>query len=85
MNKPNGKLKMNKLKRFKNEFRTMLPPNYQKFCKSTDDYFDLIKYCWECIDDVKQASFESFFPVEVLNVNVVSPDIPPDFIFPLKV
>lgn len=44
---------MIKLKRFKSElFSTMIPPNYQKVCATTDDYFDLIKYCWECIGDV---------------------------------
>lgn len=30
----------------------MIPPNYQKVCSTTDDYFDLIKYCWECIGDI---------------------------------
>ena len=46
---------MQTLKRFKNEFKTSIPPNHQKVCGSIDDYFDLIKYCWECIGDVKQA------------------------------
>lgn len=46
---------MESLKRFKKEFKTMLPPNHQKECKTVGDYFDLIKYCWECIGDVKQA------------------------------
>ncbi len=36
------------------------------------------------LDDVKQASFECFFPVEVLNQNVVCPDIAEDCILPLK-
>lgn len=47
---------MIKLKKYKNElFTTMIPPNYQKVCNEVDDYFDLIKYCFECIGDVKQA------------------------------
>ena len=44
-----------RLKRFKNEFRTSIPPNYQKVCESDNDYFDLIKYCWECIGDVSES------------------------------
>lgn len=57
---------MNKLKRFKDEtFVTMIPPNYQKVCQSDDDYFDLIRYCWECIGDVKQAISEvKFYDVD---------------------
>ena len=57
---------MLKLKKFKDElFTTMLPPNYQKVCSSTDDYFDLIKYCWECIGDVSR---------EFVNINYFSAD-----------
>jgi len=33
-------------------------------------------------DDIKQASFECFFPVEVLQHNVVCPDINEKYIFP---
>jgi len=37
------------------------------------------------LDDVKQTSFECFFPVEVLNQNVVCPDIEEDCILPLEI
>mgnify|MGYP003673478589 FL=1 len=47
---------MIKLKKFKGElFTTMIPPSYQKVCITPDEYFDLIKYCWECIGDVSEA------------------------------
>ncbi len=36
------------------------------------------------LDDVKQSSFECFFPVEVLNQNVVCPDIVEDYILPFE-
>jgi hypothetical protein len=35
------------------------------------------------LDDIKQASFECFFPVEFLNQSVVCPDIDEDYILPL--
>lgn len=35
------------------------------------------------LDDIKQASFECFFPVDVLQQSVVCPDIDEDYIFPL--
>ena len=36
------------------------------------------------LDDIRQASFECFFPVTVLQQTVVCPDINEDWIFPLK-
>ena len=35
------------------------------------------------LDDIKQASFECFFPVDVLQQSVVCPNIDEDYIFPL--
>jgi hypothetical protein len=35
------------------------------------------------LDDIKQASFECFFPVDVLQQSVVCPDIDEDYILPL--
>jgi hypothetical protein len=35
------------------------------------------------LDDIKQASFECFFPVEFLNQSVVCPEIDEDYILPL--
>ncbi|MPL94173.1 hypothetical protein SDC9_40321 [bioreactor metagenome] len=36
------------------------------------------------LDDIKQASFECFFPVDVLQQSVVCPDIDEDYILPLS-
>lgn len=35
------------------------------------------------LDDIKQASFECFFPVDVLQQSVVCPDVDEDYILPL--
>jgi len=44
----------------------MIPPNYQKVCKTTDDYFSLIKYCWECIGHLsKEALGMNFYNSDV--------------------
>lgn len=36
------------------------------------------------LDDIKKASFECFFPVDILQQSVVCPDIDEDFILPLS-
>ena len=29
------------------------PPSVIRVCKTTDDYFDLVKFCWECIGTIQ--------------------------------
>ena len=32
---------------------TLIPPDHYKICKSEDDYFELISWCWKKLEQVK--------------------------------